>query len=344
MESIKTIEFALLEAVNQTVCPICTDHMFVPVMTKCGHNFCYECITNWLVSSNQGGTSCPSCRTDITEPPYLNLQIQGICNTLLETMGNLNDSKVPTELIKDRDEKIREYKRDLKRKRLYKNVFKSTGQAVVDQSDGVARCSHCHWEVHGNYCSNCNIRLRNPHDIPEEDVSDEADIIRFALNHDEASDSEEDLDLRTNSDDDGFIDDRDIHEIETMDEDPYLSDSSSPARLRTRYIPTFEDSDDADANEDYDEEEILHTHRRTIGIESDESNAEADDSALHFEEWNGFGPASSSSSSAAFSESFFDAHATRYHSDEDEDEDEDNLRRITRRGNSYIIDDEDDDD
>ena len=56
-------------------CTICLDTAKEPVLTKCGHMFCWPCIYNWLESKN-GRAKCPNCKNIITKddliPVYAN--------------------------------------------------------------------------------------------------------------------------------------------------------------------------------------------------------------------------------------------------------------------------------
>lgn len=49
-------------------CSICFDVIVCTHLLQCGHHFCYECITTWLVkpSSTQ---NCPECRHDVSAEP-----------------------------------------------------------------------------------------------------------------------------------------------------------------------------------------------------------------------------------------------------------------------------------
>ena len=44
-------------------CPICLGNARLPVATKCGHIFCWECIKSWVYK--KGMQECPSCKNGI---------------------------------------------------------------------------------------------------------------------------------------------------------------------------------------------------------------------------------------------------------------------------------------
>lgn len=50
-------------------CCICLDTAAEPVVTRCGHLYCWPCLDNWLCSRN-GGPVCPTCngRVDVSLP------------------------------------------------------------------------------------------------------------------------------------------------------------------------------------------------------------------------------------------------------------------------------------
>lgn len=51
-------------------CAICLDdHPTNAVRTACGHQFCADCITEWV---EQHGGTCPTCRAEVSEVTYLN--------------------------------------------------------------------------------------------------------------------------------------------------------------------------------------------------------------------------------------------------------------------------------
>ena len=42
-------------------CPICGEKLNNPVVTPCGHIYCFKCIDRWLLSSNR----CPMCNSNV---------------------------------------------------------------------------------------------------------------------------------------------------------------------------------------------------------------------------------------------------------------------------------------
>jgi hypothetical protein len=51
-----------LKNINDNICPICKEED-VTIQTECEHNYCLECITEWVQRVNN---TCPYCRTEIT--------------------------------------------------------------------------------------------------------------------------------------------------------------------------------------------------------------------------------------------------------------------------------------
>ena len=45
-------------------CPICMGPMVFPKTTKCGHTFCYDCLSNWTTDGKQD--TCPYCRQSLS--------------------------------------------------------------------------------------------------------------------------------------------------------------------------------------------------------------------------------------------------------------------------------------
>ena len=44
-------------------CPICLSNARLPVATRCGHIFCWECLKNWV--NIKGRLECPICKSGI---------------------------------------------------------------------------------------------------------------------------------------------------------------------------------------------------------------------------------------------------------------------------------------
>jgi E3 ubiquitin-protein ligase RNF5 len=55
-------------------CRICLEIAKEPVVSQCGHLYCWSCINSWLQTS--GGTRCPVCKSGISSdkliPIYIN--------------------------------------------------------------------------------------------------------------------------------------------------------------------------------------------------------------------------------------------------------------------------------
>lgn len=273
--------------------------MFVPFTTKCGHNFCYECLSSWFATR----LSCPTCRAPVDDIPYYNIFAQQMLESLMEIVSksmvsrnedesiveivDKNDiySNLPEYIRRDRDLKMKQYKKDLKNDNLFKKMFKIKRTAVIDLTDGVARCSNCHWEVTGTVCENCHLELRNPYYDSEEDEDYEEYDEEYGdhlYGHRREIRSEDESEFS----DDSFIDDGPIRESEGDYDDGLSSDSSSPVR-RDRYrltdLESISDDSDSDReennygtwngfNEDDDDHviEVNNALREEIVLDSDD--------------------------------------------------------------------------
>lgn len=54
-------------------CPICLDSLKEPVVSQCGHVFCWPCIYRWLRQSH----TCPLCHCVLTEEKLIPIYGQG---------------------------------------------------------------------------------------------------------------------------------------------------------------------------------------------------------------------------------------------------------------------------
>lgn len=103
--------------------------------------------------------NCPQCRTSISNMPVLNVTLQQTLDAFLDLLHK-KDLEVVA-LLDAKDECLNDYKNDLANNNLYRKVFQNTALAVMDDDDGVSRCSNCNWEVEGVICPHCNARMRN---------------------------------------------------------------------------------------------------------------------------------------------------------------------------------------
>ncbi|CAR29634.1 hypothetical protein ZYGR_0AD03180 [Zygosaccharomyces rouxii] len=171
----------LVKLLESLICSICHDLMFVPVMTQCGHNYCYDCLSSWF-DSNSNELSCPQCRASISDPPSLNSVLQQWLVHIIELVGPDEDSEEFKTLLSAKESSEKSYRFDEKND-LFGGVFKTSAMGVVDEDDdGILRCSNCHWELEddvGDTCPHCNSRIRSRMSQPRrggfEDEEDEED-------------------------------------------------------------------------------------------------------------------------------------------------------------------------
>lgn len=136
--------------------------------TECGHSYCYTCLKTWFSSdTNRGGLSCPECRAIVNRIPIVNTALQSWLNNTLDILGvKKNDDDRYKRLMSAQSAEVRTYQDDKKADDLFGNIFKSSAQAIADESDdGIIRCSNCLWELDvdedTNECPNCSARIRN---------------------------------------------------------------------------------------------------------------------------------------------------------------------------------------
>lgn len=196
---------AILQILSNLECVICLEVMHIPFLCSCGHSFCYGCLNSWFKTK----LNCPTCRTDLDEPPTLNIQLRDISKAMTDLyLDCLEDGEARKSLKDLRLEHEFEYETAKQTRKL---LFGSSFQLVptiIDTSDGVSRCGNCHWEAHGSFCLNCGERIRHPQ---EDDYFDSDD-------GDAYNEDQEEIELYGVENDsydsaDSFLDSRDINEI-----------------------------------------------------------------------------------------------------------------------------------
>lgn len=190
----------LVRLVSTLECLICSEVMHVPFLAMCGHSFCYGCLSAWFETK----INCPTCRAEMQEPPVLNIKLKdacaSICDLIIDTM---EDDVHKAELQGARARLLAEYDTANRQKALFGDSFK-TAPVLLDNSDGVLRCSRCHWEAHGLVCLNCGLTFRTPRGDSYYD-SEDGDA------YNEDAEEVEIYDVGPNEYDsqDSFLDDRD---------------------------------------------------------------------------------------------------------------------------------------
>ncbi|CAD6644755.1 HN1_G0037170.mRNA.1.CDS.1 [Saccharomyces cerevisiae] len=278
-----TKDAILYKIIESLVCSICHDYMFVPMMTPCGHNYCYGCLNTWFASNTQKELACPQCRSDITTIPALNTTLQQYLSFILEKLRDQNDESFK-KLLTTKTKEENDYKNDKEKDTLFDKVFKNSALAVADDSDdGITRCSNCHWELDpdevedGNVCPHCNARIRNyaggRDEFDEEEYSEgELDEIRESMRR-----RREDRFASTNpfaNRDDVSSEEDDSSEEEPMREHIPLG---RWARSHNRSIAVDAVDDEDDEEEDEEEEEEMDSDLKDF-IEDDEDNEDEDGS------------------------------------------------------------------
>lgn len=156
----KSLKTKLLGQILDTLqCPVCKETMTVPfLLPSCGHSFCYTCLKTWLANN----PTCPMCRAQVQSKPVLDIKLKKILEYIIDAIitGDSGRKEAIDKFVKEKDE---DYEKDCESNTTpFDRIFMKFSVAVIDTSDGVPRCSVCHWEVHGNICENCGRRLIQP--------------------------------------------------------------------------------------------------------------------------------------------------------------------------------------
>lgn len=216
-------------------------------------------------------------------------------NSLFTTYLQVLPPDAPEDCEAEKRRMESHYQRDLEKDSLFNKLFKTNHVALIDEEDGVARCSNCNWEVEGNVCHNCGARIEYPRDrelrhgrgggddvdtdsFGEDDNSYESDsaylpgavlhdsphlrqvmrALRDVHAYDDDNDDMLSADMLSGDDeyhdsDDDFLDDRDIAELDVIDNNSLLSsdeESSDASAVNRRPIVRIESDDDDDDNDD----------------------------------------------------------------------------------------------
>ncbi|QEU61871.1 Psh1 [Kluyveromyces lactis] len=335
---------------DSTVCTICHDYMFVPVMTNCGHNYCYECLNNWLNNnrSNVSELTCPQCRNVITNEPSLNVALQQIVDLMLDIAAEdpqISNSSEVRSLLTQRECSVAEYKSDLLEETLFNSVFKNTAKAIIDDDDdGIARCSNCQWEVEGPVCPNCNATIRNYNAGAQN--FDEVDVDEYSDG--ELEEVERDLDnYRAESA-------RTMHDLEAEEGDESLSsemDQAWPTRRPRNFMRGEEEEEEEEdrgsidsfivdeEEEEEEEEQELKDERKfrraSVALSDDDDNESRDSD---FYEHNDDGYASGDSLDESTSNDELEPHTIRLTHSQDNNNNNNNNNNSARKKRLIVLD------
>lgn len=58
-------------------CNICLDTASTPVVTMCGHLYCWPCLNNWLKSGSPTSNTCPVCKSGTTKETVIPIYCKG---------------------------------------------------------------------------------------------------------------------------------------------------------------------------------------------------------------------------------------------------------------------------
>ncbi|KAG7661880.1 PSH1 [[Candida] subhashii] len=101
-------------------CSICTEVLCKPVTIRCGHSFCYNCISKWFRTE----LICPYCRTIVTNAPILNYTLNEIVDNFFEFLSDHTvDDEERRRLILSRRERFIAFDNALELNGLFGNLF-----------------------------------------------------------------------------------------------------------------------------------------------------------------------------------------------------------------------------
>lgn len=197
----------MLKIVSSLECLVCSEVMHVPFLLPCGHTFCYGCLNAWF----ENKINCPTCRCELPQPPTLNIQLKEISNNITETIVDSLEDNVHKKTLEEAKRAVMdEY--ELAKPNLFGDAFKTT-LTIIDNSDGVPRCSNCHWEAHGSQCLQCGARFRTArndlyYDSDDGDAYNEDDEEDLMADHGSIEGIADEYDSE-----DSFVDSRGLEDI-----------------------------------------------------------------------------------------------------------------------------------
>ncbi|TID30613.1 hypothetical protein CANINC_000768 [Pichia inconspicua] len=257
------IKYILNDIVSQFSCPICQDVPTQPyLLPTCGHTFCYDCIKSWFPCN----PSCPVCRSIIGEnKPILNHMLKNLIDNVISNLQSLIDSQSAIALNNWKIERNKDYEIDKASDFPWlKNIAAKWGRAVVDNEDGVPRCSACHWELVDGHCENCGRTMVGWHD---------------RLDGDEIDDDEDD-----EEDENLFRQQSTITTALSSDYDDYDDYDNGLNDMPNRFVNHEAEVDDEDEDDEDDDEDDDHSVANIDEYDSDDGFVVDDDDISRIED------------------------------------------------------------
>ena len=77
---------------SQFECNVCFDEAVRPVVTRCGHLYCWDCLTTWL---QRGALDCPVCKAGVTRDSVIPLYGRGESRSQAGTAESHSSNPLP---------------------------------------------------------------------------------------------------------------------------------------------------------------------------------------------------------------------------------------------------------
>ena len=111
----------------QFECLVCFDGIKCPIATPCGHMFCENCITTWLLDH----AGCPTCRRDVSTGSVL--KIYSGCGSSMEILGD------EVEILRETVKLVTRLQRDNLRLRMKVKSFRAISRIVKKKPTSLIR-------------------------------------------------------------------------------------------------------------------------------------------------------------------------------------------------------------